>query len=89
MELKLNRDKNKYNYLLCNDKHSEQEKGDIYAAHHLGVFHQPYQSQDGCIFYAVKTQQNIYFYYHVSHINIFRVNWDWDDIGGCSWFHIF
>lgn len=41
-------------YLLCNDEHSNQEQGDVYAAHHLGVFHQPYPSQDGFIFSAVK-----------------------------------
>lgn len=44
------------NYLLCNDEHSDQEEGDIYAAHHLGVFYQPYRSQDWCIFYAVRTE---------------------------------
>lgn len=38
---------------MCNDEHSDQEQGDVYAAHHLGVFHQPYPSQDAFIFSAV------------------------------------
>ena len=46
-------------YLLGNDEHRDQEEGDIYAAHHLGVFHQPNRPQDGFILYAVKTEQNI------------------------------
>lgn len=45
-------------YLLCNDEHGDQKEGDIYAAHHLGVFHQPYGPQDRSILYAVRTEKN-------------------------------
>lgn len=54
------RNKVKTDYLLGNDEHSDQEEGDIYAAHHLGVFHQPNRPQDGCIFYAVKKKNRTF-----------------------------
>ena len=41
-------------YLLWDDEHSDQEQGDVYAAHHLGVFHQPNPLQDSFIISAVK-----------------------------------
>lgn len=40
------------NYLLGNDEHSNQEEGDVNAAHHLWMLDQPYGPQDGCIFFA-------------------------------------
>lgn len=48
------------NYLLCNDEHSNQEEGDINAAHHLWMLDQPYGPQDGCIFSAVTKGHSIY-----------------------------
>lgn len=40
--------------LLCNDEHSDQEEGDINAAHDLWMLDQPYRPQDGRIFSAGK-----------------------------------
>lgn len=47
-------------YLLCNDEHSNQEKGDINAAHPFWMLDQPYGPQDGCIFSAVTKGHSIY-----------------------------
>lgn len=47
-------------YLLCNDEHSNQEEGDINAAHHLWMLDQPYGLQDGCIFSTVTKTHSIY-----------------------------
>lgn len=78
-------------YLLWDDEHRDQEQGDVYAAHHLGVFHQPYPSQDGCIVSAVEQSRafmaGLHFHFHISNMiilckhDIYKctvVFWSWE-----------
>lgn len=57
-------------YLLCNDEHSDQEEGDINAAHHLWMLDQPYGPQDGCILSPVTSHSQKHSGQNEQHVSL-------------------